>query len=189
MKLSVILKAMQINSTTIGALFVVLLLSGTSFSYSDAPQAKPGVYGTLKSVKCPIVVKPGVGIGPLKLGESLNEIEKLGMDLKTVQGTKTFMIVGKYTVGVNEQDRLTLIEAELGDLPNCIYFGKRKINKMSSDQQLAKIFAKCGNDNQIKVGGSSIECDGISITTGGWGGQQKTPILKILAQTASDLVK
>ena len=180
---------MKMIIKTVAVSFVVLLLSGTAFPYSDAPQAKPGVYGTLKNVKCPIEVKPGVGIGPLEIGESLNEVEKIGMDLKTVQGTKTFMIVGKYMIGVNDQDNLRLVEAEMGDLPNCIYFKKIKINKKSSDQQLASIFTGCRRDTQVKIGGSSIDCDGISITTGGWGGRQKTPILKILAQPFVSPVK
>jgi hypothetical protein len=167
--------------TKIFTILSFFLLPELAFSKGDALQAKPSAYGTSKNVHCPIEIKPGIGIGPLELGQSLNEVESLGMDMKTVQGSKDLLIVGRYSIGLNDQRKLRFIEAEIGDLPNCIYFGKHKIKKTSSGKQLAKLFLGCGKEASLE-GGKSIQCDGVVISTDGWGGQQKTPALKILPQ-------
>lgn len=169
------------TSPSVFLMVFLFSLSSPAFSYEDAPQAKPGVYGSSKNIKCPIRIKPGLGIGPLEVGRPLKEVEGVGMDLKTVQRSTTHMIAGRFSIGINEHGNVRYVEAEIGDLPDCIYYEKHKIKKSASAKQLATLFPGCGKEESL-VGGNSIKCDGISITTGGWGGKQRTPALKILAK-------
>jgi hypothetical protein len=151
-----------------------------SFAYESVQQAKPGEFGSSKNVICPIEIIPGKGIGSIELGRNIKEIERLGMDIKSVQGSNTNLVIGRYSVGLTEHGNVMLVEMELGDVPNCLIYNKKKIRKDLSSKQLAKIFKGC-NAEESRKGGNLIECEGISIGTGGWGGKQKTPQLKILA--------
>lgn len=155
-----------------------LMLPSLSFSYKDVSQARPSKYGSKKNVICPWEIVPGVGIGPLKLNQTVQEIEKLGMDMKTVQGMKAVMVVGMSTIGVTQTDVVRYVEVEIGDLPDCLVFKKTKIKKTMSEKVLAQLFTNC-QPQEIRLGGNLIQCDGIAILTGGWGGRQKTPSLQI----------
>ena len=157
-----------------------LLIASTGFCFEDVLQAKPGEHGSSKNIKCPIEVVPGQSLGPIELGRHRAEIEGLGLEMKTVQGSKQTMIVGRYHVGFDDAGKVHLVEAEIGDLPNCLTFGAKKIRKKMSAAQLAKVFKNC-KPEEMRKGGNLIECEGIYISTGGWGGHQKTPALKILS--------
>jgi hypothetical protein len=161
-------------------LFTSLAFPILSSAFEIVAQAKPGVYGSSKNVNCPIEIKPGKGIGAIELGRNIKEIEGFGMDIKSVQGSKTILVIGRYSVNLTEQGNVMLVEMELDDAPNCLIYNKQKIRKNMSSKQLAKIFKSCKAE-ESRDGGNLIECDGISIGTGGWGGRQKTPQLKILA--------
>lgn len=159
----------------------ILFLPILCFSYEDALQGRPSIYGSSKNVKCPIEVVPGRGIGPMEVGRHLKEFVDLKMMMKSVQGSKTHMIIGRYSVQFSEQGILNYVEAEIGDLPDCVYFGKTKITKKMSSAQIAKILPNC-KKQEMRYGGNIIECEGISIGSGGWGGNQKTPQLKVMTK-------
>ncbi len=149
-------------------------------SYEDVPQARPGIYGSLKNLKCPIQILPGHAFGPIELDRNLKELEDLGMPIKNVQNSKNFFIVGEFSIGLDDQSKIISIEAEIGDLPNCLVFKKLKLNKKMSVIKLSKIFDGCGKSETL-IGGNIIKCKGLTINTGGWGGQQKTPSLRIIS--------
>lgn len=160
-------------------LSLILFLPVFCFSYEDVLQGRPSIYGSSKNVNCPIEVVPGKGIGPLEVGRHLKEFEDLKMTMKSVQGSKTHMIIGRYSVQFSEQGILKYVEAEIGDLPDCVYFGRTKITKKMSSAQIAEILPNC-KKLEIRYGGNIIECEGISIGSGGWGGTQKTPSLRVM---------
>lgn len=163
--------------------FSIILLAIYSiavFSYESVPQARPGIYGTLKNVECPIVVVPGKRIGSIELGQNIKEIENLGMEIKSVNGSSSLLIVGRYSVSLTPQGYIRLIEAEIGDLPNCLRYENQNLKKVITSKQLSHLFKGCKKE-EVLFGGNSTKCEGISIGTGGWGGTQKTPSLKIEA--------
>jgi hypothetical protein len=161
-------------------LITFLLLSFTAFANAqNVPQGRPELYGSLKNVTCPIEVVPYQSIGPLRIGMTKNEVQALGMEMRGVQGIDGYFIVGMYTVQFLS-DKLFLIEAELKDLPDCMSYQKTKIKKSFDEKKLAKIFPVC-KEMEIRFGGNIIECSGVTISIGGWGGKQKSPMLKVLA--------
>ena len=164
-------------------IFITLIIPviTVASNFQDVPQNRPGIYGSSKNVSCPIKILPGIGLGPFEIGHDLKEVENLGMEIKTVQGSKSSLVIGRYSIGLDYQNKIMVIEAEIGDLPNCLIFDKRKVSNSTTKKKLAKIFKNCKKEEN-REGGNLIECKGISIGTGGWGGQQKTPTLKITAQ-------
>jgi hypothetical protein len=172
---------MRFGSPLLSLMLLPLLCPFLAWSYEDAPQGKPGEYGSSKNVACPIIVRPGIGIGPIELRQDLKQIESTGLELKTVQGSTAHMIAGRYVIQFDEYGKLHYVQAEVGDLPDCVYYGNLKINKSASVRDLMKVFPGCIMPTGLpSTGGTSIKCNGIYIGFGGWGGQQKTPTLKVL---------
>lgn len=156
-----------------------ILLHSQSGAYETAPQQRPSLFGSKQGMKCPIVVVPKISLGPLQIGMRMDQVETLGMQVKAI--TATAFIVGKYSITINSERVISQIEMELGDAPNCLYYRNKSISKASSTQQLAKIFESCEPERQ-HFGGTIIVCKGILIGSGGWGGLQKTPLLRIVSQ-------
>ncbi len=167
--------------TTTLLLFAVTILTISTkvFSNDAVPQGKPGNHGSSKKMTCPIEIIPSVGFGSIQVGRNIEEIKSLGMDIKEVEGTNSYKVTRQYNLGTDNKGNIIYVEAEIGELPNCIYFEKQQIRRKSSAKQLAKIFRGCGKEEML-FGGNVIKCDGIYITTGGSGGRQKTPSLKVL---------
>ena len=104
-------------------------------AYDFVSQSKPGVYGTSKNMKCPVEIIPGRSIGPIELGRNIKEIENLGMDIKSVQGSRSILVVGRYSVSLNDQDNVMLVELEIADAPNCLTYNKQKIKKLIGNRR------------------------------------------------------
>jgi hypothetical protein len=157
--------------------FLLIVVSLNVLAFDKVPQLRPGLYGSLKNVKCPIEIIPSQAIGPLRKGMTFKEVEALEMDIKEVPAMKDHFIVGKYSIWVKDQV-VSMVEAEFRDLPDCVKFENKRISTNISPESLSKIFKGCG-ESQIKLGGNNIDCEGISIMTGGFGGEKKTPQVKI----------
>jgi hypothetical protein len=135
-----------------------------------------------KDPSCPIQVEPGQSFGPLKLGMSRDEVAKLGLTQKEAQTSRINQVIGLYTVQFDGEDKVIDIGAELEKLPNCLYYGKRKIKPTATAKELAKIFKNCKKE-EVRMGGNHTHCQALWIQTGGWGGKQKTPNLRVHSAT------
>lgn len=142
----------------------------------------------VKDSSCPIQIEPGQSFGPLKLGMSREEVAKLGLIQKEGQTTRINQTVGFYTVQYDGQDKVVDIGAELINLPDCFFFRKRKINLTSSTKELSKIFKGCSKE-EVRLGGNHIHCEALWIQTGGWGGKQKSPNLRVHSSTYGAVVE
>ena len=150
-------------------IFFLILISFSSFAAT-------------KDNNCPIQIEPGQSFGQLKLGMGREEVAKLGLIQKEGQTTKINQTVGSYTVQYDGQDKVIDIGAELENLPDCLYYGKKKIKMTSSTKELSKIFKNCKNE-EVRLGGNHIHCEALWIQSGGWGGKQKTPNLRVHSLT------
>lgn len=97
--------------------------------------------------------------------------------MKTVQGSRDLIVIGRMSIGLS-RGTVQWVAAELADLPDCVYYGKKKIDRGASPTQLAKIFPSCGEEVTAK-GGNSTHCSGVRLGSGGWGGQQKSTSLHV----------
>lgn len=147
-------------------------------SEESIPQVRASLYGSSEGLKCPIAVVPGKSFGPLALGMSADDMKNLGLKIKIVSGTR-FYLVGMFAVGLDESNKVQFIEAEIGDLPHCVKFEEATLSPKSTPEKLAKRFESCSSQKML-YGGNIIECKGLQIGSGAWGGQQKTPSLKIV---------
>lgn len=145
-------------------IFFLALISLNTFAKSDS--------------NCPIQIQPGKSFGHLKLGMTRDEVSKLGLVQKTTETTRLNQIIGLYTVQFDDQDKIVDIGAELEKLPDCLFFGKKKIRLTSTSKELSKIFKNCKKE-EVRLGGTHIHCEALWIQTGGWGGKQKTPNLRV----------
>lgn len=119
-------------------------------------------------LQCPVAIVPGKSFGPLRLGMAPNEISKSGLAVN--QSTHQ---LGPFYVQMEKQGTsLSAISTELGFLPDCVAYNGNRIDPSISATELSKYFSNCGAARHLE-GGSLIECDGISLSFAGWGGQQK----------------
>lgn len=158
-------------------LLVATLLSTLANAYEKVPQGRPGTYGSSRGITCPIEIIPGKSIGSIKLGQSKKELEALKMTIKSVEASD-LLIVGRNLVHLDKKGLVVTVEAELGDLPSCLHVGDKELTKKMHPFELSRVFKKC-QKTSVREGGNIIECDGIDIISGGWGGQQKTPLLRV----------
>lgn len=157
-----------------------LLMSWTALAeggFPEVDQARPSLYGSTRGVTCPVKVVPGKSIGQVQLGASMDELRKSGLEIKKVRGAGELYVVGPYSVRL-EGGKVQRLEAELGDLPDCIVYGQKKLAKTADLSALKRIFSAC-RDEEPGEGGNLTLCEGLGISTGGWGGQQKTPALRL----------
>lgn len=126
---------------------------------------------------CPIKIDPGISFGPIKLGMTREEVKKLGLPEKKTEMTRLNQQVGNYTLQYDEKGFVIDIGSDIATLPDCLYMGKRKINRMASSKELARIFKDCKKE-EVRLGGNLTHCHSIWIQTGGWGGRQRTPIVR-----------
>lgn len=141
--------------------------------FDEVDQARPSLHGSNKGVPCPLDVVPGRSIGQLELGQDFEQVKALGMKIKKVRNIERIYVVGPYSVAFNEQNKVSSVEAELGDLPLCVKYQGKKINPATSIKTLRGMFPECAK-KEVRMGGNSVACQGITLTEGGWGGSQKT---------------
>jgi len=149
-------------------LLLLALFSAISQALDIVPAAKPSVYGSSEGLKCPIEVRLDQSIGPIHLGMTLEELKKTGLIMKQVRTEDPsygWYVVGEFSVRALPKQRVTIIEAQLDDLPDCVFFGKQKINRAAGFDELQKVFAACGSLD-VRIGGTSSQCRGISVGTG-----------------------
>src|SRR5450631_2237481 len=107
---------------------LALLVSSIAMAaeYPVVAQARPSVYGSPEGVQCPVRLVPGKSIGKISLGMTLDQVADLGMKIKRVQDTSSY-VVGPYSVSVDrDTGKVEFIEAELGDLPHCVVVGNQR---------------------------------------------------------------
>lgn len=165
-------------------LFICLVtLSQSTFGYENVPQARPDLYGSSENLNCPMQVIPNRAIGPIELGRSLDEIKSLGMKIKTVQGSKTDLVVGRFSVVLNDSNKVIKVAALTADLPDCLSYQGKKLNKRMNSKQLAHVFAHC-EEEAPGYEGVTFQCNGITIESGSKAAHLKSPELKITAREA-----
>ena len=162
---------------------IFLLVLGLSFGTTcwgmeEVDQLRPETFGSAKNIRCPIQIVPGKSFGDLKIGMSREEVAKLKMVQKNLVGSKIHQIVGMYSVQYSEQNKVIDIGADIKDLPDCLNFGETKIKQTALHGELEKLFKSC-RDRGFAAGGATTECQGIWIQSGGWGGKQKSPTLRV----------
>jgi hypothetical protein len=157
----------------------LFFFSASANAYPQVEQARPSLHGSRKGITCPIKLVPNLSFGDIKLGMTLKELDALGMEIKQVLNSAGWYVVGLFSVRL-EQGKVVLIEAELADLPGCVEFESKRIPKKAPLKDLRQIFKNCSQEENL-IGGNVTRCDGITIVTGGWGGKQKSPSLRVSA--------
>lgn len=98
-------------------------------------------------------VDPGVGIGPVRLGMTRAELNKIGLPIKEGE----MLDVGSYRVVV-EADHVVSIELSLASQPEGVKIGSEVIAPTEKDlERIAKQLSGCGKTD-VKIGGSEIAC-------------------------------
>ena len=162
------------------------IFSSLTYSYESVDHGRPAINGSSKNVNCPIQIVPGKSLGPLFLGQTTKQIEALKMDIKSVLRSESFLIVGRYSVALSDKNTVVMIEADLGALPDCVFYGKKKISKTMTPKEISLNFINCKKEIAI-IGGNTTICDGVAIAVGGWAGLQKTPSINITSTIAPTL--
>jgi hypothetical protein len=133
------------------------------------------------NVNCPIKIRAGIGIGTLHLKQSKKEVEALGMPMKIVEGLTNGYVIGRYSVNFDTEDMIKMIGADIGDLPECVFVGNKKILPTVTGRNLSRRFSRCGKV-EVHKGGSLIHCSGIDIVIAGLGTTEQSPSVRIASE-------
>jgi hypothetical protein len=101
------------------------------------------------------LVEPGVGIGPVHLGMTRADLNKIGLPIKEGQ----LLEVGSYRVEV-EADHVVAIEVSLASQPQGVKIGSEVIAPGEKDlMRIVKGLPDCGKVD-VKIGASEVACAG-----------------------------
>lgn len=117
------------------------------------------------SIVCPVRIEPFRGIGTIHLGDTLAAVNA------THAATR-------FTISFDHDHKVSFVEAQLADLPDCVTYKGVKIPRDAGGRKLSQIFENCGRAQALE-GGHLTRCEGISISTDGRGGRQRTPSIRI----------
>jgi hypothetical protein len=127
--------------------------SASSATATTAAKTTP----TSASESAPYAIKPGEGIGPVRLGMSRDEVSELGLEVKPhpsgQMGEDVQMVGGIYTVFKDEKVSMVEVSAEINATIN-----DKPIPTDASLEQAKAMFEGCG-ELEILLGGNVIKCD------------------------------
>ena len=102
----------------------------------------------------------GEGIGPVRLGMTREDLERLGLPLEERSHD---LVVGAYRVML-EGERVTFIEVQLAELPQGLVVGDHRVAPEERDiTAIAKHLPGCG-EMEMLTGGNVITCEGGTVT-------------------------
>ncbi len=114
----------------------------------------------------PPVVDAKQGIGPIKLGMTVDQIIALKLPIKGIN--QSMEQVGPYLVSYTD-GKVDFVEVRLARLPNGIRIGKTVVPPTEkSIEKIAKLFSSC-TKVEHRIGGSSIPCQQGRIRVGAAG--------------------
>jgi len=142
------------------------------------PQLRASLYGDSKGIKCPIRIVPGESFGALKLGQTMADLKTSGMAMKTTPELPSSYLVGMFVVRI-DHGRVISISAELADLPPCVSYNNKRLHKSMSLDKLRNIFKGCAKNSGQTIGGNAVNCGGVILSMGGWGGTQKSVSINV----------
>lgn len=134
---------------------------------SAAPAPAPGPLAPQKG-QCPIEIRSGEALGPMRIGQKREALEELGLAVKTVNKSKDteFVEVGPFHA---ELCGGAVVDTWLDDLrsaPDCVFVAGKKVDRAMARDTFIGLFSGC-KPLPPREGGSFVECDGgVRI---GWG--------------------
>lgn len=120
------------------------------------PKAQPA--GEPPSL-CPLAIEPGVALGPIRVGQTREELERSGWSLEgaTVTGNSTFVDLGPLKVRLCADAVYEVWLEDLRETKPCVTVGQRKIPPTMARDELTRLFEGC-EDAPPRTGGAFIEC-------------------------------
>lgn len=138
---------------------------------SAAPASAPSssVVSAAQTGECPLELRPGVSLGPIRIGESRAEVEQHGLSVKSTSkhDSVEFLEVGTFHVELCGGKVVDVWLDDLRKAPDCVAFGGRKIDRTISREQLIALFSDC-RDAPPRTGGEFKECEQSGVRIG-WG--------------------
>lgn len=135
---------------TIFALFTMLIAGGTAQAAENC-----------------LELHPGQGIGPVRLGMKLADLEKLGMGKLTSEAKGAFGVrveVGPFTIRLDEAGQVRSIITELKP-PVCLTVAGKSL-RVTGPEEVAHAIGTCGPE-RMNIGANLFECDGVKVGFGG----------------------
>jgi hypothetical protein len=119
--------------------------------------------------QCPLEIRPGVALGPIRLGAKHADLERVGLPLKQVSSydadTTEFVEVGPFHAKLCAGKVVDTWIDDLRKAPDCVSVAGKKVERSESRADFQKRFATC-RDLPPRTGGSFVECEGGGVRIG-----------------------
>lgn len=131
------------------------------------PASRPG-----PRPACPLEIVPGVSFGPVLLGETVADLERAGLRVRTVSDTHAELTLEGVT-GTDATLKLTLCEGKIIDVwiddlrtaPACVAYAGKGIAPTTTREDLEKLLGPC-DDAPPRIGGAFERCGGGGVYVG-----------------------
>lgn len=119
--------------------------------------------------QCPLELRPGISLGPLRIGESRAELEQHGLPVKPTSKHEAteFVEVGPFHVELCGGKVVDIWLDDLRQAPDCLTFAGKKIERSIAREQLLALFSDC-KPAPPRTGGEFMECEQSGVRVG-WG--------------------
>jgi hypothetical protein len=196
---------MKLNSFVFVAA-VVSALAGCKPSFSPPPpDVVQNVVAAPQVGDCPATVVPGKSIGPISLGMTRAELEKIPATRRpptavvrdshgnsrpfqspmfpVTPGSRAGTLkVGAYEVVLSSDSKVQQISIST-DGVTCLEVDGKKIPERDDAEKLSALFKDCGKLD-VREGGNVVECaGGVRLKSGGYGGKQVGSEIDVIPAT------
>lgn len=118
--------------------------------------------------QCPIEIRSGEALGPIRIGQKRGALSELGLPVKSVNqsGEMEFVEVGPFHVELCGGAVVDTWIEDLRTAPDCVSVSGKKVDRAMARDAFIGLFPSC-KPLPPRKGGSFVECDGgVRI---GWG--------------------
>lgn len=140
----------------------------TSVTLSSAWAVTPKSNSVQSPGSSCIQVRPGISIGPVRLGMDEKQLQDLKLGLKYTSGRyKAVAEVGPYRVVFREQKGksvVSIVQYDLSQKATCFQVGRTKVQVSRKPEGIASQLGSC-KPMEMRIGGNNIKCfdDGLWI--------------------------
>lgn len=128
------------------------------------PPSRPG-----PRALCPLTIEPGVGFGPVLLGETLADLKRAGLKVKPDSDSHATIELaagkGQLKLGLCQGKVIDIWIDDLREGPDCVTYAGKPVARSIPRSELETLLGGC-SDTPLRIGGSFQHCQNGGVYVG-----------------------
>lgn len=156
------------SSIILSMVFSASLASFGCNTQGSVPAPAASAPAATASPQAPVLV-PGTSIGPVAIGMSRSEVDRLGLEVRphpSRQFGDNVRMVGPYYVVFGDDGSVDSVELRLASTKPGLRVGDATIPSTASMKEAAKLIPGCG-EVEVRLGGNLIRCENKTLVKAG----------------------